>query len=116
MSGSVTRPYSIADHEVVSMMEDLRVQILTLAEGEKVPWHYHSEVTDIFIGLEGTTVVETRVPRARYELRAGEHCVVPVRTAHEVTGKAGEPCRFTLVQGVGTHDFVPVGKQAKTEP
>ena len=90
--------------------DGLRVQGLTLGNGENIPWHYHSAVSDIFICLEGTMVVETRAPAARHQLEPGEHCVIPPRTAHEVTGKDGHGCRFTIVQGVGEYDFVPVGE------
>ncbi len=102
-------PYRIAGRELVAENDGLRVQILTLARGENVPWHYHSVISDIFICLEGTTVVETRAPRARHELAPGNHCIVPPKTAHEVTGKDGGGCRFAIVQGVGPHDFVAIG-------
>ena len=102
-------PYQIAGREMVSEADGLRVQILTLGPGEKVPWHCHSAVADIFIGLEGTTVIETRAPRGRHELGPGGTCVVPPKTAHEVSGKGGAGCRFTVVQGVGVYDFIPVG-------
>ncbi len=105
-------PYRIAGRELVAENDGLRVQILTLGRGENVPWHYHSVISDIFICLEGTTVVETRAPRARHELAPGKHCVVPPKTAHEVTGKDGNGCRFAIVQGVGPHDFVAVGARA----
>jgi len=101
--------YTIAGREMVAEADGLRVQILTLAAGECVPWHYHTKITDIFVGQEGTTVVETRAPRARHILEPGAHCTVPPMTAHEVTGLDGAPCRFTIVQGVGEHDFHPVG-------
>ena len=107
-------PYSVSARELVSEADGLRVQVVTLAAGEAVPWHYHTMVSDIFIGLEGTVVVETRAPRSRHELKPGEHCVVPPMIAHEVTGKDGEPCRFTIVQGVGEHDFNPVGAVSGT--
>lgn len=102
-------PYRISGRELVSEADGLRVQVLTLADGEKIPWHYHSVVSDIFVGLEGVTVVETRAPRACHELAPGQHCVVPPGTAHEVSGKDGAGCRFTIVQGIGEHDFRPVG-------
>jgi quercetin dioxygenase-like cupin family protein len=104
--------YQIAGRELVSEADGLRVQILTLGPGEKVPWHCHSVVSDIFICLEGTTVVETRAPRARHELAPGAHCVVPPKTAHEVTGKDGAGCRFNIIQGVGEYDYIPVGGSA----
>ena len=101
--------YQIAGRELVSEADGLRVQILTLGDGECVPWHYHSVVTDTFVCLEGTTVVETRAPRGRHELAPGGHCVVPPKTVHEVTAKDSAGCRFTIVQGVGVYDFIPVG-------
>ena len=105
-------PYSIADHDIVAEADGMRVQVMTIGAGEEVPWHYHTVVTDVFVGLEGTVVIETRAPRARHELEPGNHCVVPPMTAHRVYGKDGQGCRVTLVQGVGEHDFNPVGKAA----
>ena len=66
----------------------------------------------MFVGLEGTVVIETCAPRARHELKPGDHCVVPPLTAHHVSSKDGRGCRVTLVQGVGEHDFNLVGKAA----
>ena len=109
MTAAKDMPYKISGRELVLEDNGLRVQILSLGNGEKVPWHYHSTVSEIFVCLEGTTVVETRAPRARHELAPGKHCVVPPKTTHEVTGKDGDGCRFTLVQGVGEYDFIPVG-------
>jgi quercetin dioxygenase-like cupin family protein len=101
-------PYRISGRALVTDGDGLRVQVMTLAAGERIPWHFHNEVADSFVGLDGVTVVETRAPRARHELGPGEHCTVGPKTAHEVTGKDGGPCRFVLIQGVGAHDFNPV--------
>lgn len=101
--------YSVAGRELVAEGADLRVQVLTLAAGEGVPWHYHSEVTDHMVCLEGPMVVETRAPRAFHRLAPGERCTVPAKTAHYVHGENGGPCQFLIVQGVGVYDFNPVG-------
>ena len=101
--------YEIADRELVAEGTDLRVQVLTLAAGQCIPWHYHSEITDAFVCLEGPMVVETRAPRNEYLLTQGQRCAVPPRTAHYVHGQADGPCKFLIVQGVGVYDFVPVG-------
>ena len=90
--------YEIADRELVAEGTDLRVQVLTLAAGQCVPWHYHSEIFDSFVCLEGPMVVETRAPRNEYLLTPGQRC-----------GQADGPCKFLIVQGVGAYDFVPVG-------
>jgi quercetin dioxygenase-like cupin family protein len=101
--------YEIAGREVVAEGADVRVQVLTLAAGQCIPWHYHSEVADNFVCLEGPMVVETRAPRALYVLMPGERCAVPPKTAHTVRGRDGGPCKFLIVQGVGVYDFMPVG-------
>jgi quercetin dioxygenase-like cupin family protein len=101
--------YEIAGREIVAEGADLRVQVLTLAGGQSVPWHYHSAITDSFVCLEGPMVVETRAPRNTYRLLPGERCAVLPRTAHYVHGEAGGACKFLVIQGVGIYDFVPVG-------
>lgn len=52
--------------------------------------------------------VQTQGGRTTTELAAGESHAVPPRTAHFVSGKDGGRCKFAVVQGVGTYDFVPV--------
>ena len=101
--------YTIRARELVMEGADLRVTILTLGPGECVPWHWHSEVGDDFVCMQGPMVVETRAPRHEYCRAPGERCTVPARTAHYVHGEAGGPCKFLLVQGVGVYDFNAVG-------
>ncbi len=101
--------YEIEGRESVADGADLRVRILTLGPGQCVPWHYHSGITDTFFCLEGPMVVETRAPRATHVLEVGQSCAVGPKIAHYVQGKDGGRCRFLIVQGVGTYDFVPVG-------
>src|SRR5260370_95625 len=90
--------YEIAGRETVAEGVDLRVQVLTLAAGQCVPWHYHSEITDSFVCLEGPMVVETRAPRAVHRLLAGQRCAVGPKTAHHVRGEDDGPCKFLIVQ------------------
>ncbi len=102
-------PYQVKDIAAVLESADLQVRLFTLAAGQIIPWHYHSTVADVFVGLEGVTLVETRAPRARFELQPGQHRLVPAKTAHQVCGRDGRACRFALTQGVGAYDFVAVG-------
>ena len=74
--------YTIADRQLVAEGAELCVQVLSLAAGQCVPWHYHSEISDSFVCLEGPMVVETRAPRRVYRLRPGERCAVPPKRAH----------------------------------
>jgi quercetin dioxygenase-like cupin family protein len=99
----------IAGFEVVMEGQDMRAVALTLAAGQCVPWHYHSDITDSFVCLEGPMLVETRAPRAVYVLLPGQRCEVPPKTAHYVHGRNGGPCKFMVLQGVGEYDNVAVG-------
>jgi quercetin dioxygenase-like cupin family protein len=101
--------YTVQNREMVAETPDLRMVVLTLAPGQEVPWHWHSNVADHMICLEGPVVVETRAPSERHELMPGERCTVPPRRAHRVGGKNGGACKFAILQGVGRYDFNPVG-------
>ena len=101
--------YHIEKRETVADVPGLRVRILTLAAGQCVPWHYHSEITDTFFCMEGPLHVQTRAPRADYVLEAGQSCAVPAKVAHYVSGVDHRPAKFMIVQGEGTYDYVPVG-------
>lgn len=87
---------------------DLRVQVLTLAAGQCVPWHHHSEVTDNFVCLEGETVVEAKAPGKINRLKPGQRCAVGPNVVHTVHGYDDGPCTVMVIQGVGSYDFVPV--------
>ena len=81
------RPYEpapIEARESVMEGEDMRVSVLTLGPGDTIPWHYHTEITDVFVCLEGTLVVETRVPDQAHVLQPGERCAVGPKRAHFV--------------------------------
>ena len=105
------RPYQpapIAGRETVAEGTDMRVLILTLAAGQCIPWHYHSEITDYFVCLDGPMIVETRAPRAEHRLEAGQRCEVGPKIAHTVHGLDDGPCRFLIVQGTGVYDNIAV--------
>ena len=98
--------YEIAGRKTIAEGQDLRVRQLTLTGGQAVPWHYHSAITDSFVGLKGATVVETRTPAGKTVLLPGEQCAVPPGQAHKVYGQDGEGCSFLIIQGVGVYDFI----------
>jgi len=100
--------YTIAAREVVAATAELRVLTMTLAPGEVIPWHYHSQVTDTFFCLEGTLGLETPAPGQVVLLGPGESLAIPPRQPHRVDNRGTGHCRFLLVQGIGSYDFVPV--------
>ncbi len=106
-------PYKISKREVIAETRELSVKVFTLAQGEVLPWHFHSEIDDIFFCLEGQIGVETRAPEAKRVLRPGERLTVPARTEHLVTNAGSGTSRYLLVQGVGKYDFIPADKARK---
>ncbi len=108
MTTNLEQTYAIEGRDLVLNVDGLRVQVLTLGPGEAVPWHYHTEITDIFVAIEGRVLIETLAPARRHDLTPGRHCVVQAGTAHTVYSASGERCRFTIIQGVGVYDYVPI--------
>jgi mannose-6-phosphate isomerase-like protein (cupin superfamily) len=91
--------------EIILETPDVRVRILTLAGEQATAWHFHSEVTDKMLCLEGRIGVEFRDPSARVELDPGGRCEVSVDRVHRVVNLTVEPAKYLLVQGVGRYDF-----------
>lgn len=91
--------------ETILETSDVRVRILTLAGGQATAWHFHSEVTDKMLCLEGRMAVEYRDPQERVELSPGGRCEVAVERTHRVVNLASGNAKYLLVQGVGRYDF-----------
>ncbi len=100
--------YPIARRETIAETPNLRVRLLMLGEGQCVPWHYHNNITDTFFCMEGPMQVKTRNPEAVHVLEPGGTLSVQPGIPHIVSGVDERPCKFMVVQGVGTYDFVPV--------
>ncbi len=92
--------------DVVASVDDLRVVVLDLDEGQRVPWHHHSEITDHFICMAGPMTISMRDPDDVVRLEAGDSWTVAPKRPHEVMGENGRACRFAIVQGVGVYDYV----------
>ena len=107
MSNEIGR-YPAARRVTIVEAAGLRVRELTLTEGQSVPWHYHTNVTERFFCMNGPMRVQTRSPDGMHVLAPGETCTVEPGTPHRVSGVDDGACKFMSVQGVGEYDFVPV--------
>ncbi len=94
----------MANREIIRT-DTVSVRIMELAGGAATEWHYHTEVTDFFVGLSGTVVVETRQPENTVTLLPGERTDVPVGRVHRVVNLSPGMAEYLLVQGVGHYDF-----------
>jgi quercetin dioxygenase-like cupin family protein len=110
-SPSVARPqYTVKKVEPIAMGSDVQARRFTLAAGEAIPWHFHTEVSDWYVCLAGRLTVETRAPRDHVELAPGDTYSIPPKRAHLISNRGGEDCQFMLIQGVGRNDFHLVGQ------
>jgi quercetin dioxygenase-like cupin family protein len=98
--------YTVKKIEAVAVGSDVRARLYTLAPGEVIPWHVHSNVTDHFFVLTGALTVETRGGYGDRTLAAGERYAVTPGHAHQTSNHGTSDCRFLLVQGVGKYDFI----------
>lgn len=85
--------------------KDVSVRIMELGINGATDWHFHTEVTDFFVCLTGTLVVETRTPAGTTTLLPGQRTEVSPGTVHRVVNASVDKSEYLLVQGVGTYDF-----------
>ena len=97
--------YTVKNVETVAAGNDVQARLFTLAPGEVIPWHSHSEIADHFFVLEGELTVETRTPDDCRALGIGERYRVNAGHAHQTSNRGTRDCRFLIVQGVGKYDF-----------
>ncbi|TMV08290.1 cupin domain-containing protein [Arenibacterium halophilum] len=93
--------------EHIAIGSDVRVSLQSFAEDQHVPWHYHSEITDTFICIEGKLLVQ-QADEADVVLAPGERFDIAPGVHHRVASADGNPCRSILIQGVGRADFLRV--------
>lgn len=98
--------YTVKNIETIAAGKDVRARLYTLAPGEVIPWHSHTEVTDDFFVLGGELTIETRAPDDRRILGVGGRDRVTPGQIHQTSNRGATDCRFLLIQGVGGYDWV----------
>jgi quercetin dioxygenase-like cupin family protein len=98
--------YTVKSVETVVVGTDVQARIFTLAPGEVIPWHTHSETTDHYFVLGGKLTIERRTPDDRRTLVVGERYQITAGNAHALSNRETEECRFLLLQGVGRYDWI----------
>jgi quercetin dioxygenase-like cupin family protein len=97
--------YEVKNVEPVVVSNDVQVRLFTLAHGDVIPWHYHSESTDHYFVLQGTLTIETRGPDNRCVLPVGDRYKILPGITHRISNEMASECQFVLVQGVGKYDW-----------
>ncbi len=86
----------------------VRINELTISAKQKVPWHYHSRVSDTFYVLEGELRIFLQQPKEEVRLSPGQTYAVAPRRPHLVTNAGSGSATFLVLQGMGEYDFVPL--------
>jgi quercetin dioxygenase-like cupin family protein len=100
-----TENYAVKSIETVLEAANVKARIFTLAPGDVIPWHYHSDITDHFFVLSGKLTIETRTPEDRRTLTVGERYQITPAHPHMVSNRGPTDCRFLILQGVGKYDW-----------
>ena len=85
-----------------------RIQELQLSTTQKVPWHYHNNVSDTFYVLKGYLRIFLQKPKEEIRLAPGESFKAKAGRPHLVTNGGNTSVNFLVLQGVGEYDYVPL--------
>lgn len=84
-----------------------RISELQISPTQRVPWHFHSNVSDTFYVVEGSIRLFLREPEEQVRLGPGETFRVRPRRPHLVANGGDRSATFLVLQGVGEYDYVP---------
>ena len=85
-----------------------RISEIHLSASQKVPWHYHSNISDTFYVIGGEMKLYLQSPKEAITLAPGESYCVDARRPHLVTNGGDATLSFVIMQGVGEYDYVPL--------
>jgi mannose-6-phosphate isomerase-like protein (cupin superfamily) len=85
-----------------------RITELQISPTQKVPWHFHNNVSDTFYVLAGSIRIFLQDPKDKVDLAPGQSFAVPPKRPHLVTNAGETSAVFLVLQGVGDYDFVPL--------
>lgn len=81
---------------------------LQLSPTQKVPWHYHNNISDTFYVLDGEMRLFLQNPKEEVRLKPGETYTAAPKRPHLVTNAGKSSLTFLVLQGMGEYDYVPL--------
>lgn len=81
---------------------------LQLSPTQKVPWHYHNNISDTFYVLDGEMRLFLQNPKEEVRLKPGETYTAAPKRPHLVTNAGKSSLTFLVLQGMGEYDYVPM--------
>ena len=90
--------------------EGFRISELQISTSQKIPWHYHNNISDTFYVLEGEITIYLCDPKESIRLCQSETFQAKAKRPHLVTNTGSASATFLVLQGVGEYDNVPLVK------
>jgi mannose-6-phosphate isomerase-like protein (cupin superfamily) len=103
-----SRLYEVERRACHAERPGFRITELQISPTQKVPWHFHNNVSDTFYVLAGSIRIFLQDPKDKVDLAPGQSFAVPPKRPHLVTNAGETSAVFLVLQGVGDYDFVPL--------
>lgn len=100
--------YEVERRQAHAQRPGFRINELQISPTQKVPWHYHTNITDTFYVIEGSIRIFLQNPKEEVTLKPGEIYSVPPRRPHLTANGSNTSATFLVLQGLGEYDFVPL--------
>ena len=100
--------YEVEHRALHAERPGFRISELRLSPSQKVPWHYHNNVQDMFYVIEGQLRLFLREPTEEVRLGPGDSYAVIAGRPHFVTNGGDSSATFFVLQGIGEYDYVPL--------
>jgi mannose-6-phosphate isomerase-like protein (cupin superfamily) len=103
-----SRLYEVERRAYHATRPGFRIAELQISPTQKVPWHYHNNVSDTFYVVEGKIRIFLQQPKEEVRLTRGQTYSVAPKRPHLVTNAGATSAVFMVLQGIGEYDFVPL--------
>jgi quercetin dioxygenase-like cupin family protein len=100
--------YEVERRAYYGQRPGFRIAELQISPTQKVPWHYHNNVHDMFYVVTGTIRIFLQDPKEEVRLAPGQTYSVPPKRPHLVVNAGDASAVFLVLQGIGEYDFVPL--------
>ena len=105
-----TAPYQ-SHQEIICETPTVRIAEITLPAHSDTPDHQHTEAEEICYCLQGELTCE--IGNGRTVLQPGDKMRFAATHHHRLRNLASRECRFLLIHGGGTFDFI-AGSRTKS--
>lgn len=100
-----THLYEVENRHYHADRENFRIVELQISKDQKIPWHKHSTVVDIFYVWKGALTIYLQDPKEKVHLQEKEMYAVEAGRPHLVTNALETSTTFFVIQD-GDYDNI----------